>query len=360
MKPTFDKRCFDKKYNFLEVFNSKTGFYARSGVLNPNGDDTGIDPFMRNFPSLLDVGIMGNCKNASLCSVGCYQGKKVRPNMTLDDFKSIVDQAVKGKTFEMALGGFGSPNEHPDFIEILKYTRENGIVPNYTTSGIELTESQIWATKEFCGAVAVSFYRQPYTINAIERFIAAGVKTNIHYVLGNDSIDEAIFRLENNYFPKGVNAVAFLMYKPVGCIKKSNVLKIDDPRVACFYKTIDKGGFSFKVVLDACHLPAVSNFSKKINPICMTPCDGGSFSAYITPDMVMLPCSFDSLTRKYGVSLRENTMVEVWNSPQFETFRNYHRNSCSGCPVQNDCRGGCPLAKEINLCDKKEKDFYEN
>jgi radical SAM protein with 4Fe4S-binding SPASM domain len=360
MKTTFDKRYFDKKYNFLEVANSKTGFFARSGVLNPSGDDTNIDPFMRSFPSLLDVGIMGNCKNAKNCVVGCYQGKKVRPNMTLENFKSIVDQAVKGRTFEMALGGFGSPNEHPDFIEILKYTRENGIVPNYTTSGIELTDEQVDATKKYAGACAVSWYRQDYTISAIERFVNAGVRTNIHYVLGNDSIDEAIARLENKDFPKGINVVMFLMYKPVGCIKTGNVLNISDPRVSRFYELIDEGNFPFKIGLDACNVPAVKNFSKKINPISVTPCDGGSFSSYITPDMVMLPCSFDSITRKYGVSLKENTMQEAWESSQFESFRIYHRNSCPTCPAQNDCRGGCPIAKEINLCDKKEKVFYEN
>ena len=354
------RTIFDEKYKFAEVFNSNTGFFMRTGILDDKFADTEVNPFMRSFPSLLDVGIMGNCKNAKLCTVGCYQGKRVRPNMTLADFKTIVDQAAKGNTFEMALGGFGSPNEHENFVEILRYARENGIVPNYTTSGIELTDEQIQATKEFCGATAVSFYRQPYTFDAIERFIKAGVRTNIHYVLGNDSIDEANEKLYNDSFPRGVNAVLFLMYKPIGCVKKDNVLKIDDPKVARFYELIDKGKFSVKIGLDACHLPAVSNFSKSINPVFTTPCDGGSFSAYITPDMVMLPCSFDSLTRKYGVSLRENTMLEAWNSDKFETFREYHRKSCPSCPVQNNCRGGCPIAKDINLCTKEEKAFYES
>ena len=354
------RTIFDEKYNFAETFDTSTGFYMRTGILDSKLVDTDVDPFMRSFPSLLDVGIMGNCKNAKLCTVGCYQGKRVRPNMTFEDFKTIVNQAVKGKTFEMALGGFGSPNEHENFVDIVRYAKEHGIIPNYTTSGIELTDEQISATKEYCGAVAVSWYRQSYTLDAIERFIKAGVKTNIHYVLGNDSIDEANERLYNDSFPRGVNAVIFLMYKPVGCIKKDNVLKIDDPRVARFYELIDKGGFSVKVGLDACHLPAVSNFSKNIDPVSTTPCDGGSFSAYITPDMFMLPCSFDSLTRKYGINLRENTMLEAWNSGTFETFREYHRKSCPGCPAQNNCRGGCPIAIDINLCTKKEKAFYED
>ena len=48
----------DEKYGFNEMFNPKSGFYIRTGVLH-DGKDSGIDPFMRNFPALIDVGIMG-------------------------------------------------------------------------------------------------------------------------------------------------------------------------------------------------------------------------------------------------------------------------------------------------------------
>lgn len=348
----------DKKNKFISMFNTETGFYVRSGIIE-DGVDTGVDPFMTSYPELLDIGIMGHCKNASNCTVGCYQGKMNKPNMPFEQFKSIIDQS-KSKTFEVALGGSGSPNEHEDFVQIVKYAKENKIIPNYTTSGIELSDEQIQATKDYCGAVAVSWYKKDYTYKAINRFLEAGCKTNIHYVLGNDSIDEAITRLETNYFPQGVNAVIFLMYKPIGCVKHGNVLSVDDPRVARFYEIIDKGQFAFKVGLDACHLPALCNFSKKISIDSTTPCDGGSFSGYITPDFHMLPCSFDTVTRKYAVDLNKYTIQEAWNSPQFESFRDYHKYSCKGCKNHNDCRGGCPLTQDINLCNRKEKVIYES
>lgn len=341
------------------MFNPETGFYVRSGIIE-NGKDTGVDPFMTEYPELLDCGIMGHCKNASNCTVGCYQGKMNKPNMPFEQFKSIIDQS-KGKTFEIALGGSGSPNEYEYFVEAIKYARENNIVPNYTTSGIELTDEQIEATKKYCGAVAVSFYKQPYTYDALNRFIESGVKTNIHYVLGNDSIDEAIQRIKtNDFIVKGINAVIFLMYKPIGCVKNNNVLQYDDPRVKEFYNVIETCEFDFKVGLDACHLPAVCNFSTKINKICTTPCDGSSFSAYCTPDNYLLPCSFDTVTRKYAVDLNKYTIEEAWNSDKFEAFRNYHRYSCKDCTEQNECRGGCALTQDINLCQRKEKSIYEN
>jgi radical SAM protein with 4Fe4S-binding SPASM domain len=200
----------------------------------------------------------------------------------------------------------------------------------------------------------------PVTMNAINRFIEAGCKTNIHYVLSDRSIDEAIWRLNNNDFPEGVNAVIFLLFKPVGCGKSSDTLHWSDPRVERFYSAIENNHLSFKVGLDACNMPGVINFSKNINPVSTSPCDGGSFSAYITSDNVMLPCSFDNVTRNYAFDLSGRTIEEGWKSEKFEAFRNYHRKSCPSCAFQNDCRGGCCLVPEINLCNKKEKQYHED
>lgn len=50
---------YDKTNHFISMFNPNTGFYMRTGILDENGKDTNIDPFMTEFPELIDVGIMG-------------------------------------------------------------------------------------------------------------------------------------------------------------------------------------------------------------------------------------------------------------------------------------------------------------
>ena len=40
---------FDKQNKFKAVFNTDTGFYMRTGIID-NGRDTGVDPFMTVFP----------------------------------------------------------------------------------------------------------------------------------------------------------------------------------------------------------------------------------------------------------------------------------------------------------------------
>ena len=51
----------DKRYHFKSAFDTETGAYVRTGVLDVNGKDTGVDPFMASYPHLIDVGIMGHC-----------------------------------------------------------------------------------------------------------------------------------------------------------------------------------------------------------------------------------------------------------------------------------------------------------
>ena len=98
----------DEKYRFASAFDTETGAYIRTGVLDENGEDTGVDPFMASFPHLIDVGIMGHCIHGKtgLCvkaGIGCYKrGLHIeQPNMALEDYRSIAGQA-KGRCNQLA------------------------------------------------------------------------------------------------------------------------------------------------------------------------------------------------------------------------------------------------------------------
>lgn len=352
----------DEKYSYKYAFDTETGAYIRTGILNENGADTGKDPFMGSFPHLIDVGIMGHCIHGKtgLCvkaGIGCYQsGLTVeKPNMRYEDFCEIVRQS-KGRVNQFALGGRGDPDQHERIADILALCRENDIVPNFTTSGYGMTPEIAALCKKYCGAVAVSWYRSEYTLRAIDMLLTAGVKTNIHYVLGNNSIEEAIDRLQNDGFPKGINAVIFLLHKPAGLGKRDNMLSPADPRIQAFFGLIDDGAFSHKVGLDSCCVPGLVNFAKNIAMEAIDTCEGARFSCYISADMKLLPCSFDQ-NEKYAVSLRDNTIEQAWNSKSFEAFRQPLRTNCPECKQREACMGGCPLMPEVVLCSRREKSF---
>ena len=337
---------FRKEKDYVSCFNEKTGAYIRVGKNN-------VDPFMSSFPELLDVGIMGHCKHGKLglcvqAGVQCYQDglHSNAPNMKLEDFAEIARQC-SGRTYQFALGGCGDPDQHEHFKDILQICRENKIVPNYTTSGLGITDEIVALTKEYCGAVAVSWYRSDYTLRALQQFIEAGIKTNIHFVLSKRSIDEAL----SANFPNGINAVVFLLHKPVGLGTQENVLKISDMKD--FISTVTSQKFKYKIGFDSCTVPALVNNLGIIDEDSIDTCEGARWSAYITSDMKMLPCSFDNQNRRWEVDLRENSIQEAWDSEVFEDFRNRLRNACPNCEKRAMCMGGCPICPEIVLCKQE-------
>lgn len=269
---------YDKKYNYKYYFDTETGFYMRTGILDENGKDTGVDPFMASFPHLIDVGIMGHCIHgeSGLCKaagVQCYQsGYSVRkPDMAVEDFAFIAKQC-RHITNQLALGGRGDPNQHKEFEQILQICKENDLVPNYTTSGFGMTDKQVRLTKQYCGAVAVSWYRSKYTEDAIRRFVDAGCRTNIHYVLSKNSIEEAVERLSGKGFADGINAVIFLMHKPVGQGERENMIMPDNPLLQEFCRLVNEQKLPFKIGFDSCSVPMIVNYCPNLAKITLDTC----------------------------------------------------------------------------------------
>ena len=346
---------YDLKYNFTSTFNRKTGFYMRSNIIE-NKQMTDEEPFMGSFPHLIDVGVMGHCIHgeSGLCvkaGIECYQnGLNVREdNMNLSDFERICQES-SGLIDQIALGGRGDPDCHEHFEELLKICEKYCIVPNFTTSGLLMNDEKAKLCKKYCGAVAISWYRSTYTLNAIDLLIKNNVKTNIHYVVDKNSIDEAIERLENNDFPKGINGIIFLLFKPIGQGKYENILKKDGERIQKFFDVVTKP-HPFKVGFDSCFVPGVLNHTKNVNLDSVDTCEGARFSMYISPSMVALPCSFDQ-SHKYAFDIKNKDINDAWNSKEFEAFRSSLRSRCPSCKVRSSCMGGCPLVKDIVLCDR--------
>lgn len=344
-KASFILRRYNDQ-NYSTMFNPNTGFFARV-------EDKGYEePFWSHHgPELLDISITNWCDFG--CAI-CYRSSDESGNhMSLGNYEIIMRQAHRMHVNQVALGG-GNPNQHPDFVDFIRLTREKyGIVPNYTTNGRGLTKEVLEATAKYCGAVAVSAYK-PYdeTSEAIEKLSSHGVKVNIHFILSSKSIDTAIDWLhEPPEFIKDINALIFLNYKPVGRFSSPNLLLKNSDRVDEFFKLATNIRHPFKIGFDTCTVTGLAKYGN-VAPVSYEGCDAGRFSMFISEDMEMHPCSF--MTKDFkGTPIVDDNMHEFWLKGQaFKNIRHTLGTSgCSDCKTKDLCLGGCPIWPEINLCD---------
>lgn len=330
--------------SYSTIFNQRSGFLIRSD------DELGNDPFWCSYgPELIDISITNWCDKG--CSF-CYKNSsRAGAHLSLDAYKTILKQAAQMKVLQVALGG-GNPNQHPDFCEILRLTRdEHNIIPSYTTNGRGLSEVILAATKKYCGAVAVSAY-EPYdeAFLAVQKLLDYGIRTNIHFLLSSKSIHTAIEWLHD--LPsalEGINAIIFLNYKPVGRNPNQELLAKNSDEISTFFHLAGIP-HKFKIGFDSCSISGIARFINT-SPIFTERCEAGRFSMYISEDNKMYPCSF-MIGKVEGVPIAHDNIQHVWR--KHEIFRRIrgllNQNSCHDCVAKSTCSGGCPIYPEINIC----------
>jgi radical SAM protein with 4Fe4S-binding SPASM domain len=354
------------------IFYKKTGQFIR-------GDDpkTGADPFLATeMPEMLDISITGKCTgpNGTNCDF-CY--RRATPDgehMTLENLNKLLDWCKGHFVCQIALGG-GNPPLHPQFPEVLRMIHDAGIIPNYTYNGRDLTDEGLWATKAFCGAVAVSHYDHELCMSECARLIEAEIKTNIHFVLSNKTIGEAADIIDGSVkMPDGLNAIVFLTHKAVGWGTEDDLL---DPNSREFKRFIQElrqngGGRPFKIGFDSCFASALVQVTD-IDPVLYDFCEAGRFSAFISEDMKFYPCSFTEDKYEGGIDLLEmekeyirlqgksytlNPLAYAWKAGEcFEDFRDWLSTKHCECEYLSICQGGCPI-NGAAYCGLKEERKY--
>ena len=73
--------------------------------------------------------------------------------------------------------------------------------------------------------------------------------------------------------------------------------------------------------------------------------------------MKALPCSFDNQELRWAYDISNDTIQNAWDSKLFNDFRDHFRNSCMQCDCRLECKGGCPIRREIVLCNREEKEL---
>lgn len=168
-------------------------------------------------PEFYDIAINNQCKSGcGYCYVSATKdGQNWNVIDRINTFFSKMD--VNQRPFQVAIGGHGEPTLHPDFTKVLDKFTELGIVPNYTTNGMHVTQDILDATKKYCGGVAISCHPhlEEHWKESTRIYSQSGIKTNLHIIIGESgSVDR--FKRIYEEFESVVEYFVLLPYMSVG------------------------------------------------------------------------------------------------------------------------------------------------
>jgi len=316
-------------YNY--IFNMKTGFFARWGeTLKKNPEFSPIGP------ELLDIEV------STICSTSCpwcYKSNTSNgKNMSFIKFKKIFDKIPHNLT-QIAFG-IGDLDANPDLWKMFKYCRENRVIPNLTISGHTINNSLAEKLSKYCGAVAVSHYKDDDCFNAVKLLTDKGLKqTNIHKLIAKETLEscyDLINKAKNDSRLKKLNAILFLSLK-----KKGRGINFHVLSQAEFSELVN---YAFKqdvsIGFDSCSankfLQVIKNHKKRAIFEMMTePCESTCFSLYINVEGKAFPCSF--LEGENGIEginvLQVNDFLNnIWFEENNKKFRQKLIKNGRECP----------------------------
>lgn len=177
-----------------------TLFSRASGAKIRLSFDDAPTPHKATRPELVDLKITDFCPYG--CAY-CYQGSTDSgKHAPLESIQRVLDTLATWKVFEVAIGG-GEPTLHPQFVEILKYARKLGIVPNFTTRNLAWINEAAADTILACTGGFAFSVDSADDVNRL--FVATGrsrstehavaelrSKASVQYVIGSASTEDAL------------------------------------------------------------------------------------------------------------------------------------------------------------------------
>jgi len=238
---------------------------------------------------------------------------------------------------------------NPDIWKIFEYTRANGVIPNVTINGYNLTDECVDELVRLCGAVAVSRYNPPdVCYDAVKRLTDKGLKQcNIHMLLAAETYDECLQVLKDKLTDprlEKLNAIVFLSLKKKGKRNTFHPLKNIDK----YQKLVE---FALKnniaIGFDSCSAPLFLQSVKgredlgsfEMYKTLAEPFESYLFSFYVNVEGKTFPCSFMEEEDFEGIDVAtcNDFLQDIWFNPRVVEFRekllaNIDDNRCRRCP----------------------------
>lgn len=290
---------------------------------------------------------------------GCYMssGAPLEGELDTAQWKQALDRLRAMGVFHIAMGG-GESTLRRDLFELAAHARSIGLVPNLTTNGRSISESNAAQFQVF-GIVNVSVdgmresfwqFRGYDGFPAAERALSllqqAGVQAGINCVVNRGNFDE-LEALVAWAAQRKLSEIEFLRFKPSGRGREEyDRWRLESAQGLEFIRRLRRWTRRYKDIklkVDCSFVPFLA--SAGASPMMMrrwgvTGCEGANVLVGVKADGRYGACSFSA---DMGGDIRR--LPDEWESePRLLDFLKATHDlprPCSSCRYRDICRGGC-------------------
>ncbi|MBN2233376.1 MAG: mycofactocin radical SAM maturase [Deltaproteobacteria bacterium] len=303
------------------------------------------------------------------CNLQCAHclsasGAAARNELSTRECFRLIDQLADLKIFQVNIGG-GEPFIRNDFLDILEYAHQKGLVTCVSTNGMLVDDAlaerlakmrMLYLQVSLDGATAEvnDMIRGQGTydriIRAIECLSRQGVDFSINTVLTRFSYPQldTLRELAAGYGAE----LRVSRFRPSGRGKDSkDTMGPDKYQLEAFADWLD----GHDLVRTGDSFFSLTSEHRRRKGLDM--CGAAKMTCCISPSGDVYPCAFMQEKPFLVGNIREAGLREMWNhSPVFRQFRTLKVETCVDCPRFEVCRGGCPAMAyhtyhDINMPD---------
>jgi mycofactocin biosynthetic radical S-adenosylmethionine protein MftC len=288
------------------------------------------------------------------CNLSCKHclsdsGPKRHGELSTVQCFEVIDQLAAAKVFQLNIGG-GEPFLRPDFLDLMDYAHQKGIVTCISTNGTliddatarRLAKALVYIQVSLDGATAVSNDairgRGSYAkvLSALDCLRKQDIEVSVNTVLTRKSypeLDELVV-LAASYGAK----LRVSRFRPAGRGKDAwNDLNITGDQMMAFsdwlgrHLAVSTGDSFFSVS------------SEDRRSLGLNMCGACKLTCCLSPQGEIFPCAFLQEPEFRAGKLPADRFTDIWSdSPVFASFRQLEIKSCESCHRFDMCHGGCP------------------
>ena len=288
------------------------------------------------------------------CNLRCIHclsdsGPKRKGELSTEECLQVIDALAAMKVFQFNIGG-GEPFMRPDFLELMDYAQQKGMVTCISTNGTlidkaisrRLDNKLVYIQVSLDGATPASndairgrgsFDK---AVQALQYLRQNDIEVSINTVLTRRSFPE-LEQLKELAVSLGAK-LRVSRFRPSGRGKQSwahlNVSRAD---MVAFSKWLSEN----LAVSTGDSFFSVSTEDRRYLGLNM--CGACKLTCCVSPKGEVYPCAFLQDQEFFAGKLPEDSFAEIWQkSTVFSSFRQLEIKSCESCQRFDLCHGGCP------------------